>query len=152
MDGLAEVVEMVERGDAVLMTSVLWRAEVLDLGLTKGQRARLDATFDGRSFIELQIDGRVLDLTSEIRSIQKASKKKDVLKNIRVPDAIHLASAIQYEATEFHTFDGARTGKNHGGLLTLNGDVAGHRLRICVPQATQLRLNFPSSQDGGENE
>jgi hypothetical protein len=53
MDGLAEVIEMVDRGDAVVMTSVLWRAEVLELKLTKAQRKRLEESFDGRSFVEL---------------------------------------------------------------------------------------------------
>lgn len=143
MDGLAEVVEMVQRGAAVLMTSVLWRAEILELKLSKVQRTRLEESFDGRNFIELSADGRVMDLAGEIRAIQKASKKKDVLKNIRTPDAIHLATAIHYDATEFHTFDGARSGTNHAGLLSLNGNVGGHRLKVCVPHATQLRLAFP---------
>jgi predicted nucleic acid-binding protein len=152
MSGLAEVVEMVDRGRAVLMTSVLWRAEVLDVTVTTAQRKRLEAAFDGRSIIELSIDSRVMSLASEIRSFHRSSKKKDVLKNIRVPDAIHLASAIHYEATEFHTFDGARSGGSRGGLLTLNGNVAGHRLRICVPRADQLRLDFGGSDTGDDPE
>ncbi|MCB1506873.1 MAG: hypothetical protein KDJ47_18050, partial [Hyphomicrobiaceae bacterium] len=56
MSGLAEVVEMVDRGKAILMTSVLWRAEVLNASLTKAQRRRLEEAFDGRSVVELQID------------------------------------------------------------------------------------------------
>lgn len=148
MDGLAEVVEMVGRESAILMTSVLWRAEVSDMKMSASKRKRLEASFDGRRFIELSIDGRILDLASEIRGIQRTSKKKDVQKNIRTPDAIHLATAIIYDATEFHTFDGAKSGANHGGLLSLNGDVGGHRLKICVPRANQLRLAFPAqSQD-----
>ena len=148
MDGLAEVVEMVDRGNAVVMTSVLWRAEVLDLPLTKPQRQRLEAAFDGESFIELSIDSRIVDLAGEIRSFHRTAKKKDALKNVRVPDAIHLASAIHFDATEFHTFDGGRRHKNPGGLLSLDGNVAGHRLKICVPHASQLRLQFPAA--GGE--
>jgi predicted nucleic acid-binding protein len=143
MDGLSEVVEMVERGDAVMMTSVLWRAEIVE-SFSKAQRTRLEEVFDGRTVIELSIDGRILDLASEIRGFHGSSKKKDILKKIRTPDAIHLATAILYDATEFHTFDGARSGTNPGGLLTLDGNVAGHRLKICVPHAKQLRINFPS--------
>lgn len=149
MSGLAEVVEMVERGHAVLMTSVLWRAEVLDLHLTPMQRRRLDAVFDGQSVLELQIDSRIMDLTSQIRSYHRASKKKDAIRNVSVPDAIHLASAIHYNATEFHTFDGKRAGKNPGGLLTLNGNVAGHRLKICSPRAIQLRIEDAAQDDLG---
>ena len=75
------------------------------------------------------------------------------MKSIRVPDAIHLASAILYEATEFHTFDGVRSGVNKGGLLTLDGNVAGHRLRICAPKAEQLQFSFPNTlEDAGEDD
>ena len=152
MSGLAEVVEMVERGHAVLMTSVLWRAEVLDLHLTPMQKRRLDAAFDGQSFLELQIDSRIMDLTSHIRSFHRASKKKDAIKQVSVPDAIHLASAIHYNASEFHTFDGKRVGKNPGGLLTLSGNVAGHRLKICSPRAMQLRIEDAVTDDADSPE
>jgi predicted nucleic acid-binding protein len=151
MAGLAEVVDAVDRGYAKLMTSVLWRAEVLDLHLTPMQRRRLDSAFDGQNVIELQIDSRIMDLSSQIRSFQKASKRKDVIKNVSVPDAIHLASAIHFGATEFHTFDGKRAGKNPGGLLTLNGNVAGHRLKICSPRGTQLRIE-DAAEGGAEGE
>lgn len=150
MAGLAEVVEMVDSGKAILMTSVLWRAEVLDSSLSTAQKKRLEAVFDGRSIIELGIDSRVMKLTGEIRSFHNQSKRKGTLKNIRVPDAIHLATAIYYNATEFHTFDGARTGQSQGGLLTLDGNVAGHRLRICIPKAHQLRLEFGGDSDDPE--
>lgn len=152
MAGLAEVVDMVDRGKAILMTSVLWRAEVLDSTLTPAQKKRLEAVFDGRSIIELTIDSRVMNLTSEIRNFHRTSKRKDTIKNIRVPDAIHLASAILYEATEFHTFDGARSGENKGGLLTLDGNVAGHRLRICAPKAEQLQFSFPNALEDSDED
>ena len=142
MDGLAGVIDMVERGKAVLMTSVLWRAEVLASTLSPEQRSNLIKAFQNRYIQELSIDSRVMDLASQIRDYQKNQTRKDVLKNIRTPDAIHLASAIHYEATEFHTFDGKKADGSPGSLLTLNGDVGGHRLKICVPKAEQLRLSF----------
>ena len=91
MSGLAEVVEMVDRGKAILMISVLWRAEVLDVSLTAAQKKRLEQAFSNRSILELSIDGRVMSLASEIRNFHKASKAKATIKNVRVPDAIHLA-------------------------------------------------------------
>lgn len=138
--GLQEVVELVERNSAVLMSSVLWRVEVLDI-LTTAQRRRLDEAFESQAIIELAIDSRVIDLAAEIRIHHRTSKSKSALKNIRTPDAIHLATAIHYGADEFHTFDGAKRGKqNTGGLLTLNGNVAGRRLKICKPMGTQFLL------------
>ncbi len=140
MAGLQEVVELVERNSAILMTSVLWRAEVLDI-LNAAQRRRVEAAFESQAIIELAIDSRVMDLTAQIRAYHRASKSKSALKNIRTPDAIHLATAIQYGADEFHTFDGAKPGTTAvSGLLTLNGNVAGHRLKICRPMGTQYLL------------
>lgn len=150
MAGLAEVVEMVDRGKAVLVTSVLWRAEVLNSNMTAAQRRRLQEAFDGRSIMELEIGSRVMALAGEIRDYHRKSSKKDAIKNVRVPDAIHLASAIHYEATEFHTFDGARRDGGVGKLLTLNGNVGGHRLRICTPKAEQLRLDFSFAAEQDE--
>ena len=151
MAGLAEVIEAVERGQAQTMTSVLWRAEVLDFSLSAVQIKRLKDAFDGVSVIELQIDGRIMDLAGEIRATQRSSTKKDALKNIRVPDAIHLASAIHFDATEFHTFDGAKVSGQTKGLLTLDGNVGGHRLHVRSPRAIQLRFPFGTTEDSADD-
>jgi predicted nucleic acid-binding protein len=152
MDGLTEVIDLVERGKAILMTSVLWRAEVLHGSLTGDQKSNLTRVFQNRYIQELSIDARVMDLAGEIRDFQRKQQSKDVMKNIRVPDAIHLASAIHYEATEFHTFDGKKADGNTKSLLTLDGNVGGHRLKICVPKITQLRLNFGSGLESKDAE
>lgn len=160
MDGLAEVIDLVEGGKAILMTSVLWRAEVLDSKLNADQRKDLIAVFQNRYIQELSIDARIMDLAGEIRDVQRNDLRKDVIKNIRVPDAIHLASAIHYDAAEFHTFDGKKADGSSSSLLTLNGNVAGHRLKICIPRADQLRFHFGAERigetradlDGGNDE
>lgn len=148
MDGLEEVVELAEKGKAVIMISVLWRAEFWAADLTAGQKKKLREIFDYRLIEELGIDSRVMDLAGEIRAYHKKGTGPAQLKNIRTPDAIHLASAINYEADEFHTFDGKKgAGKSHGGLLSLDGNVAGRVLRICAPQAQQLRLKYSYGDD-----
>lgn len=55
------------------------------------------------------------------------------------PDTIQLATAIIFNAEEFHTFDGSGK-KRNGDLLPLSGNVAGHKLKICVPYAQQGSL------------
>lgn len=148
MDGLAEVIDLVERNKAVLMTSVLWRAEVLAGSLNDDQKRNLTRVFQNRYIQELSIDARVMDLAGEIRSYHKnKQQQKGTLQNIRVPDAIHLASALHYEAAEFHTFDGKKADGQKSGLLTLDGNVGGRRLKICVPKADQLRLNFGNGDE-----
>ena len=145
MDGLAQIIELVEAGKAILMTSVLWRAEVLQAALSDEQRRLVTRAFQHRYIQELSIDARIMDLASELRSYHKNHGEKDALKNLRTPDAIHLASALQYDATEFHTFDGKKVSGGAAGLLTLNGNVGGRPLKVCVPKAVQLRLNYGSA-------
>jgi predicted nucleic acid-binding protein len=152
MAGLAEVVETARKGEAIIMTSVLWRAEILNDSLTTVQRRRLEKAFNNHYIIELNIDSRVMALAGEIRSFYRKSKKKDIIKNIRVPDAIHLSSAIHYDATEFHTFDGAKQDGQPSKLFLLNGNVAGHKLKICVPRAHQLPLDLSSSENDPSDE
>jgi predicted nucleic acid-binding protein len=147
MDGLAEVIDLAERNKATIFTSVLWRSEVLTGDLSASQKKRLTEIFEFRLIEEVGIDSRIMDLASEIRAYHKKDGSKSVIRNIRVPDAIHLATAIYYEATEFHTFDGKKPDGGKGKLLTLDGNVAGHRLKVCAPHAEQLRLNFPSGDD-----
>jgi predicted nucleic acid-binding protein len=46
-----------------------------------------------------------MDLTSKIRDYYQRRKEDDRLPTLTVPDAMHLATAILYGASEFHTFD-----------------------------------------------
>ena len=151
MDGLAEVIDLVERDRAILMISVLWRAEVLEALSAPEEKARLNEIFQRRYIQELSIDARIMELASQIRSFHKLDTRKSAMKNISTPDAIHLASAIHYEAKEFHTFDGKKKDGTPSKLLTLSGNVAGHRLIICAPKAEQLRLNFSRENNNPES-
>jgi predicted nucleic acid-binding protein len=55
-------------------------------------------------------------------------------------DALHLATAIIKGVDAFYTFDsGKRGGAN---LLSLDGNVMGHALRVCRPPFEQVPLLF----------
>jgi hypothetical protein len=62
-------------------------------------------------------------------------------KTLSVPDAIHLATAIQYRVDEFHTFDGEGNSR-YLGLLPLSGNVGGHKLTICKPKARNPQFDL----------
>lgn len=149
--GLEEVVELVERGKAVLFTSAIWRVEVLDSSLTDKQVRTLKKLFEGRHITDVAADGRVFDMAHEIRNYYQI--KRNTAPNqpkISTPDSIHLATAILYEATEFHTFDGASQNGGRGKLIGLNGNVAGHKLKICAPAGSQFRLNLDNENKSEE--
>jgi transposase-like protein len=54
---------------------------------------------------------------------------------------IHLATGILYRVDEFHTFDEMGSSKSLG-LIPLSGNVGGHRLKICKPEARNPQLDF----------
>ena len=67
---------------------------------------------------------------------------------IKTPDATHLATAIIYEAEEFHTLDGGGERQRPSDLLRLNGDVAGYPLHIRMPVSAPpplFRMTSPES-------
>jgi len=125
-DGLAQVVKEVEGGQADLFTSAIARTEVLKGKMTPEQRDKFNLLFQRRNVVPVDVTGRVLDLSERIREWNP---------KISTPDAIHLATAILYEADEFHTTDGGGKRKRGGDLLPLDGNVAGHKLKICTPKA-----------------
>ena len=131
LEGLEEIVKQVESRVADLFTSEITKSEVLEGKMTPQQRERFGKLFQRRNVVSVDVSGRVLSLSKEIREWNP---------KISLPDAIHLATAIIYEADEFHTTDGAGKRKRGGDLLPLDGNVAGHKLRICVPCAKQYSL------------
>lgn len=138
-EGIEEVVRLVEGNKAELFTSVMTKAEVLESKMTEEQKHRFTELFKRRNVVEVDLDPRVAKLAQIVREFYLARKTK-----LSVPDSIHLATAIHYAADEFHTTDGGGERKRRGDLIPLSGSVAGHDLKICTPNAKQLRLQLGS--------
>jgi predicted nucleic acid-binding protein len=129
MEGLASVADMIDRDEAVLIVSQAVRPELLPSKLPPLAEEMLASLFKRRN-------AKMLPISSAVTA--RAQKIRDWDPKIATPDAIHLATAIVYEADEFHTFD---EGKKKGrSLLSLNGNVDGYPLVIKKPLADQLRL------------
>ena len=87
------------------------------------------------------MDVKIAQVAHDLRNYYSANRDKFGGKILSTADAIHLATAIIYRVTEFHTFDQDGDAK-HLGLLPLSGDVAGNRLIICKPQAKNPGLDL----------
>jgi predicted nucleic acid-binding protein len=138
MDGVREIIERSKRREVKIVTSVLTSVEVLQSRLPAG----VPNLFSGlmKRLTRLGMDTKVASLAHDIRDYY-AIRSAEGGKTLSTPDAIHLATAILYRVTEFHTFDGEGNSKSLG-LLPLSGDVAGHRLIICKPQAKNPGLDL----------
>lgn len=140
MDGVREIVERAKRREVKIITSVLTATEILESKLPAGMKRLIDGMMKNRvNRIGMEI--KVAQMAHDLRD-HYANSSSHGGKTISVPDAIHLATAILYRATEFHTFDGGKTGGKSLGLLQLSGNVAGHRLIICKPQARNPQLDL----------
>lgn len=148
MEGVKRVADLVEKDEVILVTSMLTRAEILESKFTKANVKKYDQVTRRNNVAPQNLDLPVAILTSKIRDYYLSTDFE-----LLTPDAIHLATAIHYNADEFHTFDGSNprpprntTRYKRCGLLLLDGDVAGHKLKICKPTAEQYELKLKPGQ------
>lgn len=134
MEGIEEVVRKINGGEAILVTSQMTNIEVLQSRLSSDAQQKWKDIFNRRNCQIMDINPRIGEKASFIRDYydQKGIK-------LSSPDSIQLATAIIFNAEEFHTFDGSGK-KRNGDLLPLSGNVAGHKIKICVPYAEQGSL------------
>jgi predicted nucleic acid-binding protein len=130
MEGVAEIVWMVDRNQAVIVTSVVSKSEVLQSSLPPSVQKMFSQIFQRPNLVLVDFSDRIADLAGTIRDFYKQQGSK-----VKLGDAQHLATAIAYQVDEFHTFD-------EDDLIPLSGNVAGNKLIICKPKGTQGIL-FP---------
>jgi predicted nucleic acid-binding protein len=162
MEGVLDCVQAFEAGTAHLVTSALVFAEVSGARVSPEMLDRFERLLRRRNSTVIDVDRRVAQLAGSLRDYYSAkaptptrSKRKPATKpkTLSTPDALHLATALIYDVTEFHTFDGKNKRKTLG-LLPLDGDVAGRKLAIRKPSAgAQLPLDMDKrDSDGTEDE
>lgn len=142
MDGVREIVQRARRREAKIITSVLTVTEVLESQLPAGMKTLLDGLMRRVSRVGMEI--RVAKMAHDLRDFYTSRSQEFGGKTLGVPDAIHLATGILHRVTEFHTFDNGGTGKALG-LLQLSGNVGGHRLTVCKPEARNPGLDLRRS-------
>ena len=125
MEGLAEVIAMIDRQEAILMTSVMTRTEVLESSLPARAQNLFDKIFDRQNIVSVDVTAPIGNLAHQIRDYYRQNGR-----SLKTPDSIHLATAINCKADELHSFD-------EDDLIPLSGNIAGYRLIICKPKGMQ---------------
>jgi predicted nucleic acid-binding protein len=138
MEGLAEIVDQIDRGQATLVTSAITLTEVLESTLTPEQRHQFELTMKRPSTVVMNVDMRVGQLSSQIRG-----HHRQLGMSVKTPDAIHVASALLAKVDALHTFD--------PDLLRFNGNAGGHQVTICKPIGLQtvMALRPPTGGPDG---
>jgi predicted nucleic acid-binding protein len=136
MDGVHEIVEAADKNRVSIIVSELLTLEMLRGKWPPGGAQKFDDLFKRKNIKRVPITPNITNLSQQIRDFYVAKGEKTLSSN----DAAHIATAINYEATQFHTFDDGQTDRRWRSLLALNGDVAGYPVTICKPPISQLRL------------
>ncbi|HEV7747578.1 MAG TPA: PIN domain-containing protein [Pyrinomonadaceae bacterium] len=136
MEGIEETVRQVNDNEAVLVTSVMTQTEVLESKMSRDAQTKFENLFKRRNVVWINHDTRIGKLSHDIRDYYDQRSVK-----LSSPDSIHLASAILYDVSVLYTLDGSGK-KKRGYLLPLNGNVAGHPLKIAKPYKSQLSLRL----------
>lgn len=145
MEALGKIASLVERAEVILITSTITRAEILQSKTAPDAMKKYDSLLRRSNVVPQNVDLPIAKLTSELMDHYLNTDFE-----LLTPDAIHLATAIHYNAAEFQTFDGVnpkQTPRNvkrytRCGLLNLNGNVAGRTLKVIRPSAEQYELNL----------
>jgi len=135
MDGVREIIEMTKRRDVAVVTSALTLAEVLPSKFPAGVFNLFDDLLKRTTFRIISMDRKIARLAGDLRVHYEKEERR-----LKTPDAIHLATAILNGVSEFHTFDAQ--------LLSLNGNLAGHRMPICKPSFRQPSLDLVTEKVG----
>ena len=149
MDGVREVIARHRKREVKIITSTLTTVEVLQSKLPVGMDRLLGDLM--KRIVRIGVDAKVAALAHDIRDYYARNASLNAGKTVSTPDAIHLATAILYRVSEFHTFDDGKSSSKSLGLLNLSGDVGGHRLITCKPQARNPQLDLRKPTRGSLN-
>ncbi|MCK4632507.1 MAG: type II toxin-antitoxin system VapC family toxin [candidate division Zixibacteria bacterium] len=150
--GVKEVMHLIDNNKVRMITSALTRAEVLQCTLSTGTQRDFDNVLRRRNVMVANTDHHTWALTHDLRDHYQNIKVQENLPTLSVPDAIHLATAIQYEVDTFYTFDeNDKPGKSRA-LIPLDGNVAGYDLKVKKPLGdpdlfTGLEQNAEATDD-----
>lgn len=123
ISGLREVIDMVERRQARILTSELILAEVLD---NAGQLERL---MKRPEYFMVSASGPIL---RRVRELREAARREG--RSLKTPDATYIATALAYRVEALHTFDGQLLGLSRSPLID--------GLQICKPSGEQTNLGL----------
>lgn len=134
-----DVIAEAESGNLVIVTSTLTIAEVLNIKgcqeIPAENRAKVEQLFN-QDFIEVRAVTRKTALLARDIVWTERRKGKDIVK-VKPKDAIHVATAIEAEMMQMHTFD--------DGLIGLSGLVGGTpNLQISKPRVNKTASAKPT--------
>lgn len=125
------ILKLNKQGKNIIMTSTITITELLESKISKQSEELFMAALKRPNITRIPTLEPIAYEARRIRDFYYNQRDRSG-KTLSTPDSLHLATAIIYEADEFHSFD-EKDNKNTLGLLPLSGNVAGANLTICKP-------------------
>ncbi len=122
---IAQVVEEIDKDQAVLVVPVTIASEVLRAKMTTAQAAKFDAFLKRSNVVVAATTFAIAQKAGDIRDAGHAAKP---VRKIKTPDATIIATAIVYQCDVLHSLD-----DRGSGPLKLNGSPIVDNLRIEKP-------------------
>jgi hypothetical protein len=133
IEGIEDTIKAAERGDAIIISSIITRIEVLRSDMTADQ-AETFLRLREREYIQwVNVDSRVAVRAHDFRNYYKVLDKAP-----HVPDSIHVATATLFDVTEMNTLDGSSKKKRRFDLLPLSGNVMGGQYKLVIKQPERV--------------
>ena len=142
LSDLGGVIQALDGKKLTALTSVITRTEILAVDMNDDALSKYRKFMrKRRGLYEVDVNRTIAIKASEIRDHYRRNPlNPDSTKTVSTPDAIHLASAIEYGAESFFTYDQNNKGKGLG-LLPLNEDSGVDGLEIRKPSLMQARIS-----------
>lgn len=136
-EGVKESAFRITHNKVHLYTSVITIAEVLHGDLTPEQTQTFRDIFKRKNVHLVQLNRTIADMAAEIRNHYRMKRANGNEVVMKLPDAVHLATAIIMDCGVFYTFDGSGCHPKPFALIPLNGTIAGkYPLLIKKPEPT----------------
>jgi len=130
MEKLRQLEALSDVGAITIFTPTITLIEVLACKLTDQQETAFRELLQRSNVLPVSVTMRIAERAREIRNHYRI-----IGHEIAVPDAIHLATALIYQATALHTFDGCGKRARHTDLLKLATPIIGkYPLTVCTPE------------------
>lgn len=138
IDGIEDIVKAAEHGDAVIVSSIITRVEVLRSDMTAAQAEQF-LRLRERDYVQwVNVDPRVASLAHDFRDYYKVQDKAPF-----PPDSIHVATAILHDVSEMNTLDGMSKKKRRFDLLPLSGNVMGGKYPLTIKKPQRIPQPIP---------
>jgi predicted nucleic acid-binding protein len=127
---LIAVERLSDNGGCVIFTAAITLVEVLSCMLTPEQEQLFQELLQRSNVTAVSITPRIAITAREIRDHYQ---KQDI--KMAVADSIHLATAVHYNATALHTYDGGGQRKRRTDLLNLATPlIEKYAIKIVKPE------------------